>query len=666
MRAVRGPKSRDRPVAVRVATAGGFDSRRGVGQYSKLGQAEVHSDVSKKTTPVIVAIVACVVCVLGWVSLPSLQSAQRRVDAQAAEHLERARRMLNEYSFGLMHKAALLNQAEELGMDAEEENGAWIADEEADNYQADHERLWEGYNPTDWPDDPTSQPRPARANYGNLSGQIREGLASRAKIIRENEQLLDGALGEIGNALSITDGSVDSRSYAEANRLKAVILYHQGLADSIRARLKRNEVQPLRDQLVDLRSKVEWLKVIEQDNRIDLTNEKITELQNKAVQAKAHAAEVQGKLDKIDNTIADFKGRISQAKKTRDARFAEIQSLRSKGVDFSNPDGSKVFAQQYESLDRAYRMADRTVQTLEGGDFPKAQIDASADFIQGQYLENGDKSHLTVALGLSHYQQQREVLSQQASAAQDSVNVFEEGIQTLEDMLARFSDELSEARKQLPDLSKTAGDLYDDLSRLDDEAFALEDSALASLRKSATAANQAANNALSWVSDARTKAQLLTGEAKSLSPFESRTKDGWMAGHITAQEADAKLEQARIYMRRYRTQQLNAAIMADLGELLNLSEADAQDELEAAMEAQKSGIEAVKVTMARLQKAHKEANRHWTFVAHQAAANELLAQLDQPGYDKEALTGYRNAIKGRETESFSSPFQARIHQLENN
>ncbi len=622
--------------------------------------------MSNKTTPAVVAILACIICIIGWVSLPSLQSAQRRVDSQAAEHLERARRILHQYSFGLSHKAALLEQAIDLGMDAEEENGAWIADDEADNYQTSHERLWEGYNPTNWPEDATSQPRLAKASYGNLSSQIREGLTGRTKILRDNERLLTDALSEIGEALAISDGSADSRSYAEANRLKAVILYHQGLAHSIRAKLKRNEAQPLRDQLVDLRSKVVMLKVIEEDNRIDLTNDKIAELQSKAAEVKTEAEKVNAQLAELDGTIAGFNQRIDQATKTRDARFAETQALQSTGLDFNNPEGSEVFAQRYHQLDSEYRAADRLVQTLVGGDMPNAQIDSSADYIQGQYLENGTDSQLTVTLGLSHYQQQREVLSQQAAASQDAVNVFEEGIQTLEDMSAMFSSERDEARQQLPALAKTANDLYGDLSSLDDEAFELEGDALDSLRKSASAANLAANNALSWVTDARTQAQLLTGEAKSLSPFEARTQDGWMAGHIAAQEADALLEQARIHLRRYRTKNLNAAILADLAKPLNLREADPIAESDAALEAQKAGIEAIKVTMMRLQKAHKEANRHWTFVAQQAAANELIAQFDQPGYDNEALAAYRNAIKGRETESFAGPFQARIHQLETN
>ncbi len=359
--------------------------------------------MSKNTTPAVVAILASLVCVLGWVSLPSLQSAQRRVDTQAAEHLERARRILQQYSFGLSHKAVLLDQAYELGMDVEQEDSAWIADEEADNYQADHERLWEGYKPTDWPTDQEGRPRPARANYGNLSGQIRTGLTSRTKILQENEQLLADALREINEALAITDGSADTRSYAEANRLKAVALYHQGLSHSIRAKLKRNESQPLRGQLVELRTKVDILKNVESDNRIALTNEKIDELQMIAHKAKTEADTLNAKLSKLDDTIADFKRRIDQATKTRDARLADMQSLRKTGLDFSNPNGAEDFTQRYQQIATAYRSADRLVQTLIGGDLPHAQIDASTDYIQGKYLENGTDSNLTVSLGHTHY-----------------------------------------------------------------------------------------------------------------------------------------------------------------------------------------------------------------------------------------------------------------------
>ncbi len=229
-----------------------------------------------------------------------------------------------------------------------------------------------------------------------------------------------------------------------------------------------------------------------------------------------------------------------------------------------------------------------------------------------------------------------------------------------------FEQQRSKAQQALPTLAKTARDLYDELSRLDAEAFSFEDDALSALKKSASSARQAATNAQNWVSQARAQIQSLAPEAKNLSPFHTRTQDGWMAGHIASQEADALLEQARIYLRRYRTQQLDAAILAELAKPLNLREADPQALQEAALQAQTAGVDAVRTAMMRLQKAHREANRHWTIVAQQASANELLTLLGQPGYDKDALTAYRNAIKGRESESFSQPFLARIHQLENN
>ena len=64
-----------------------------------------------------------------------------------------------------------------------------------------------------------------------------------------------------------------------------------------------------------------------------------------------------------------------------------------------------------------------------------------------------------------------------------------------------------------------------------------------------------------------------------------------------------------------------------------------------------------------LERAHRDGERHWTFVAQQAGANYLLALFGHPEYIDDAIQAYDNAIKGREDEKFSEKFATRRDYL---
>ena len=58
-------------------------------------------------------------CGIAWLFLPSLQAAQRKVDAEASLHVERARRMLHQYNADLAYRALVLEQLRDAQVDVD-------------------------------------------------------------------------------------------------------------------------------------------------------------------------------------------------------------------------------------------------------------------------------------------------------------------------------------------------------------------------------------------------------------------------------------------------------------------------------------------------------------------------------------------------------------------
>ncbi len=203
-------------------------------------------DVKSKQLAGIVFLGVIFVYGASWALIPSvslLHDVDSRVERQASVHLERARRLLQRYSFSLLRAAGQLERLADVGVDAGDSD-----DLPVDEYQRIHGRLWEDFHPTDW----AKVSRAARANYGNIPGQVREGAAACDDLVAENDRFLDEALRAVGEALSVSHGDASSRAHAEATRLKGLIIYQQGLAEQLRARQVRRLAIPLRTQLARL------------------------------------------------------------------------------------------------------------------------------------------------------------------------------------------------------------------------------------------------------------------------------------------------------------------------------------------------------------------------------------------------------------------------------
>lgn len=605
-----------------------------------------------------VAMGALLVCGVTWLALPWLQSRARDADDEAAVNLERARRLLHAYDPALFHTNVLLDQ---FAADVSLADPKALIDAAADEYQAIHSERWKTHQPTDWESEP---PRAVKASYGNLNSQIREGARTRADLLKVNERVLDEALAAADAALAVSDGNASARSHAEANRLKGVILFHKGLRESLRAALKRDEALPYRQQLVELSARA--AQADELKNRVadDDVEGKIGELKDIVAAVERDMQVTRAALAGADQTLRALEQQVADVRATSDTAYSALTRLREQGLDFSDPKGAQTFERRMLELDAAYRAALRQERSLVAGAYVSARLDNSGDYLTGRYIAEGAPIPLPVEHGLAHYRNERAVLNAGIENAKESLDDMRADIARLQSMKSMQAAGREEAAERIRTIAKSAVTVFDELNRVESEAEVIEDKALDLLDKSARACKAAAGLAKDWVTEARTASQGLSSEAAERSVWHLRQQDSWMGGHMSAQVADALLQRAWLYYARVQADSRTADLLAGSAKLLQLKEADAERSRKAAEDAKQAGIKEVTAAMAVLETAHRDAGRHWTFVAQQAGANYLLALLDQPAYYKDAIAAYRSALKGRENEPYVQSLASQLKRLE--
>jgi len=615
----------------------------------------------KLTTTLGIALIgAAFITGIGWMALPSLQASQRAVNAEAAVQVERARRLLYKFDPRLVRKSLLLDRLALAGVDIDVEEPADLAEVAADFYQLQHETAWEAYQPMDWED----PPRKARASYGNIERQMRDALADRAELMDFNDQWLGEALDAVNQALAFQQGDADARSNTEANRLKSVIQFHKGLTAWQRANAKRQEAGRFKRELVDAATRIAEFQVAQavvEYSEIDDQIQRLFDDEQKVLEA---IGKHKNRLARADSKIATLERQLADATKEARAAEDEMARLRDRGVDFTDSDGMATFKKAFMASERAYRDAHRRIQSLQSGDFPRAKIDRSGNFLTGRYVERGSDRNLTVEAGLRHYQGERAVLLARIDVLEGGLTDHRTAISTMEGLRSKLNTDSELAARQVSDAVSAAADAFDEMNRLESEAFAIEEDALDEFEKAAKTAKLAAGNARSDLSNASDRLRGASLEARDKSAFSLRDKERWIGGHILAQVADARLGKAWIHYERYAAYSRNSVMLQKLGEMLQLREADSAIQRTKASEAHDAGVDEIQQAMTQLRHAHRDSKNHWTFVAQQGAVNHLMAMFGHADYRADAIASYRNAVTGREDQESARPFMTQLNRLE--
>ncbi|MBI1824875.1 MAG: hypothetical protein HY287_03240 [Planctomycetes bacterium] len=617
--------------------------------------------MNDRTKVISAVIVVAVVLGGGWIFVPILRDAPDKVEAEASLHLERARRLLEEYRPSEQHKSLLINQLRAANVDVDAKDSAGLAEAQGEHYQATHEVLWKSFEPKDWEQSP---PRPVRPSYGNLAGQMREGVAERNKSMAANHGLLKDALSEIEDALSVTVGDASGRNHAEANRLKGAIQFQQGRAEQLKAALKREEAELYQYQLANLAAQtVQFVKSKDVVSASGI-NERIAAVKKVLYEADNATSEDQKRLAELDARISNMESRLAGAKKRMAAARDASDKIVAAGVDFANANGAAEFEKRLSEQNEIIRTADREAHRFQTGGLPKAEIDASGDFLKGRYFEGGSPTNLTPEFGLDHYRTERAALAAVVERGKQSITDFKSDIDRLQGMRDAFQATGASAEKQLAECAKNANEAYSQLSRIESEAEVAEEAALKLFESAAASYQQAVTSADEWVSEARDHANALSPESKERSAWGRRESGGWMSSYISAGIADCKLAKAWIQLDRYLSHSQTAMVFSSIAEPLAMKEVNPAAEEEKATQAKTSGLEEISKAVALLEKSHKTTEKNWTFVAQAAVANDLVALFGEKNYVTEAVESYRSALKGREADASNAPLAARLKHLE--
>ncbi|MCO6435923.1 MAG: hypothetical protein J5J06_02420 [Phycisphaerae bacterium] len=609
----------------------------------------------------VVAIVAVILFSAGlwFISAPP---SRLRAEAQIADHVERARRLLEQFNVSLEQSQTIADELAQRGVDVDLEDVDELAEEEdfVDYFQKRHEEAWTTFQPMNWQADP---PRPERPpGYGNIAGLARKGLSEQHSLDSRNGKLLDRALQEISAAMAVGDGDVSGRNDAEANRLKGIILYHQGLTDALRARLVRNDATRLRQRLVELSDEVLGAQAaIRRAEGTELA-EKTDELKDRMRERSSDLDRHKGELAALDEVIGQTEAKLASARSRLDAARAEMDALREKGLDFSQENAAAVFEENLMALDAKRRQAERDVQTLQYGDIPAARLAPGQDYLTGQYVQAGTDQPQTVR-GLESLKGDREILATRVAELQAELDNLGEDIDRLVKLRQARDGLRSGAESAIAEARSQAKDIYTLLDDIESQAQEIEDAALGKLDQSAKASGAAARLAGESIRQARERTEGIAPAALERSPFKPRLDDNGVEAAAGAQEADALLAAAWVRLHQYLGNNADATCLAVTREPLMLPGADEAARRADADEARSAGAELISEAMRTLEQAHRKGRRHWTYVAQQAGADYLLALFGYTDYRKDAVEAYRSALKGRENEPYTGVYNDAIAAL---
>jgi len=624
-------------------------------QHSSVGARHGESRVNKNAIAGIICVAAVAIYAAGWFLLPSLQGPERTVEQEASIQLERARRLLHQYDARLSYKAMLTDDLAEQGFELDPEE---ISEDLADEYEQAHNVMWEAYKPTDWVGDDT---RVARANYSDLTRQINEGVRGQEKLVDSNDELLDEALKAAKQALAVGAGDASSRFHAEATRLKGIIYYRQGVEERLRAKLYRRRADRYRSDLVALAAAATESVAAKDLVATSNVDGEISRLEEQAAELDSLIAADESALANVEKRIAALEGDLTATEARRAEAEAARRQLQATGIDFSDPTSSEQFRERAETLDRAFRAADREAKQLLYGSYPNAQIDASHDYISGKYVEGGSTTNLTTRRGVVHERADRAVLVGRLEGLRRGVEDVRAEVGRLGTLKEAYQATQAQAIDRANEGAATATEFYAELNAIDAEAFTMEEDALELLEEAASAAKQAADFTDRWIREGSSHASASSSERN---PFATRGNSRWMKGHISAQVADARLAKAWVYYDRYNAYSLNAKVLTTVAGTLELGEADNQAEREKAQAAHDAGLDEIAEAMATLKTAHQDTGKHWTLIAQAAGTTYLLALFGHEEYATDARDTYREAVKSREDDAIARVFVSRLNLLE--
>ncbi|MCP4250162.1 MAG: hypothetical protein GY778_24225 [bacterium] len=633
--------------------------------------------MNKALVSVVVMVAVVVGSAVVYLAVPSLGSDQARVDAEVQEHVERARRLMadvgeNEERLAVvlegLHAAGVpdLSEADltelvegdrELLVDAEDRLRQIRMRRRAENQRLQQRIEGAGGEPA------MPMPDSFGRNVPQMVAAIRDGLAAQQELLNANRALLDQAHRAAQEAVSVSSGEVTGQNHPLAQNMLGVVLYAQGTA-------LHRQAQPQRRAASGPRSRLQTTaaELVEQAGEGTLAehaglDDRIAQAEQEHSRRSAALAEQQAEIAALAGRIADREARLTEQKSIADRARIQLDALVAEGMDLTDPDGLQKFADAYGAQSLIYRQALREAQILEFGTLDNATIDASGDYVTGQYLPETSGGSVEAQPGVFHLQGELADLQARAAKSEELLASIQNDIEAGRAAQQRLVERVATAARREQDLETQAGEALTELTEAIDEAMQTEDNAIAKLTAAERAFKAAARGVQSRQSDVGETVENFGSEARQRSALVTFAEDRRLPASANARAADAKLRLAMVYYDRYRDLHADRTLLGDLADTLGL-EVDLED-LDAQLEvAQADGLAAAQEASDILFRESRTLDQHFAITAQIAAAYCLEAGFDAPGRLAAGIENYRLAVEGREDSPFVRTYVERLEQLE--
>jgi len=638
--------------------------------------------VQKPMVPWAVAGAAVVVAAVLYWAVPTLQSPEAKVQAEANRAVEQARRLIWQYSAEEERLAVLLDALAGAGLDVSlpaDKVGAAIeaaqTGEAGDPFGAEEERLKALLSSSEraradleqrylqqiygenWQEHATR----VSTNVPSDTGQITKAREARDALLARNQKLLDEALSAAEAALAASRGDVDASRHVVANRMKAAILYQQALGTHRRAQFLRSEADALAVDLADLAGRVKAAEAQTRlvadsgvDARIATTAESVAELTRRQ-------GELQETVSQLRGTLADLQGQLADAQQTADAARAAMESLEDAGVDLTDPQGYETFVAAYRAQAETYRNAIRKTQELQFGTLANARLDESGDFIKGGYVP-ASGGEIQPQPGIAAIQRELEQREAELAIVAAQIQRDKDNIAAFESTKTRLADQEGQAQQAIAQIRTAATDVFAKLTERAEAVRAVQEDALAKLSKVRATLRTAEQAA-----DERTRVETgdISAEKLERMPESKMQDDRWWPGNLRVQTADVLVRESLVRLDQYRDASIDLALIEQAGPALQLDVATT-DLVALRDDARTAGVEAAQEAAGLIEKAAGQLQNHWTLAAQVATAQYLLALYG----DRNALEAARNnyetvidALRERDPD-LADAYQARIEAIE--
>lgn len=647
------------------------------------------AELKDSTLPAIAVVAVLVLAGVAISFVPALQSSEAKVHQEAGPDLELARRLLNQYRDNFEVLGSVLADWSATGLQTIALDDETIDEllesrrddlAEADDRIREHfgqrdggkrdqieERFLKAAHGSDWQ---SHRQRPARAigpNLAQLREAVRSGRDARDQLIAENAALLAQAEQAIADAMKSID-EPQGPTFMQAQRLRGMVYYHQGVAAHRDAVRLRRSADKLRSGLASLVAQID-ASVIEH-NLVDpdVLARRLAESTAADRVATEEIAELENRLTDLRATAEDLHSRSNEQRDRVQMARAAMDRLADRGVDLTAEDGADRFADAYHEQAAIYRTALAAARALELGTLVNARIDDTRDLLHGDYVPADPDRPVVGQRGLRAVEADLHALEQRINAEKARAEKNRAAIVRMTEFRESLARGSIDARARTSALVADAEQAWIDLLAAEDQVRAARDQAIDKLDLGKTTFNKSRMLAQSWISAASASVNAITSpEARKRSSSDLLRRSGELTGFMDSQTADCSYRLGLVYFDRLRDSQRTLDLL-DTARLVPGLERLGEDRMtsmeETFEDALENGVKALTDASNTWEQTGQLLDDHWTIAALLGVAMDALARFGDATLLDLAAANYEAAIDGSPDPSFVQPYEKRLQQLQ--